>query len=80
MRMTTMPAPGVERGRGHLAGDEIATCIYIYVGSAETPEQRNQTKMRTPQQQHVASTHKHKHNRISKTMQTPQQQHDTSTH
>jgi hypothetical protein len=27
--MTTMPAPGVERGRSYLAGDEIATCLYI---------------------------------------------------
>jgi hypothetical protein len=29
MKMTRMPLPGVERGRGHLAGDEIATCLYI---------------------------------------------------
>ena len=29
MKMTRMPVPGVERGRGHLAGDEIATCLYI---------------------------------------------------
>lgn len=24
-----MPAPGLERGRDRLAGDEVATCIYI---------------------------------------------------
>ena len=47
MKMTRMPAPGLERGRDRLAGDEIATCLYIASVTGRDVETVAETRARS---------------------------------